>query len=621
MKSKRSESQSQSPVTIESNERVVPPRWAVMERYLIEQMNRAAVQFVERYTRPDGTLVWRQEWPGMDGSDDAYESFTSFPLFYALGGSEAVHELSRKEWSAITWQFTGYGQVYREFDAYYDWMHHGESNLYLYYFGLADPYRHQDRDRALRFAAMYTGDDPESPNWDAKRKMIRSPINGSRGPRFEMSAVDWVTHRPILAEYLAPYEDMAGLPKGDPWVKANWNDDAVFARILKLLNQRMARGDVPLNLNATSLVTHAYLYTGDERYRQWVLDYLAAWCQRTKKNKGIMPDNVGPTGKIGECMKGKWWGGYYGWRWPHGSYNILESTLMAGENAVLMTGDASWLDLTRSQHDLMWSLGRVENGVFKVPWKHGDQGWFAFNPPNPRNYIHLYFTSLAGEDRERLERLENRDRWPHSGSFSKGGQYNAAPWFAYVQGNNPDFPDRVLSETHIELCRRLELMRNDHADPETWDVHHWQEINPVVCEGMAQLMLGSPAAIYHGGLLHASVRYFDPASRRPGLPQHVAAAVERVSPDALVLVLVNTDALQASEVLVQAGAYAEHQFTEARRLDASGKEVGNTRVHARHVLVRLGPGAQARLKLGVRRYAHAPSYDLPWKCNPCGIQA
>ena len=56
---------------------------------------------------------------------------------------------------------------YREFDANYDWMHHGESSIYFYYFGLADPQRQRDRARTLRFARMYMGDDPAAPNWDA----------------------------------------------------------------------------------------------------------------------------------------------------------------------------------------------------------------------------------------------------------------------------------------------------------------------------------------------------------------------------------------------------------------------------------------------------------------------
>ncbi len=85
---------------------------------------------------------------------------------------------------------------------YYDWMHHGESSTYLYYLGLVDPSRYMDRVRALHFAAMYIGEDPLAQNWDPQLKMIRSPINGSRGPCTMMTAEDWVTHRPVLASNL-----------------------------------------------------------------------------------------------------------------------------------------------------------------------------------------------------------------------------------------------------------------------------------------------------------------------------------------------------------------------------------------------------------------------------------
>ncbi|GIX06489.1 MAG: hypothetical protein KatS3mg115_0892 [Candidatus Poribacteria bacterium] len=202
----------------------------------------------------------------MDGSDDGYESFGTFPLYALLTGSETVEALARLEWEAVTWQFTQYGQVYREFDAYYDWMHHGESYTYLYYLALVDPTVYRDRVRAERFAALYLGEDPEAPNWDPELRMIRSPINGSRGPRFTMTAEDWVTHRPVLANYLLPYEDIPGLETDDPFSKADWTDDRLFEAILQAMNQRMVPGDVPLNLTATSLVTHAYLYTGEEKY-------------------------------------------------------------------------------------------------------------------------------------------------------------------------------------------------------------------------------------------------------------------------------------------------------------------------------------------------------------------
>ncbi|MBW7462325.1 hypothetical protein K0U00_50565, partial [Paenibacillus sepulcri] len=107
----------------------------------------------------------------MDGSDDPYEGFMYLALLYVLGGSDETLELAQKLWEGITWQWTQYGQISREFDAYYDWMHHGEGYLYLYFLGLADPGYLKNRQRAMRFAAMYTGDDPEAPNYDKEKRL------------------------------------------------------------------------------------------------------------------------------------------------------------------------------------------------------------------------------------------------------------------------------------------------------------------------------------------------------------------------------------------------------------------------------------------------------------------
>ena len=38
-------------------------------------------------------------------------------------------------------------------------------------------------------------------------------------------------------------------------------------------------------------------------------------------------------------MDGKWYGGLYGWSWPHGYYNIGMAATVAGNNAFLVTGD------------------------------------------------------------------------------------------------------------------------------------------------------------------------------------------------------------------------------------------------------------------------------------------
>jgi len=599
--------------TIVAQGRAKPPDWAVKQRYLMSLMDEAAIAFVERYTRPDGTLIWRDEWPGMDGSDDGYESFVSFPLFYLLGGGEHVHQLARDEWNAVTWQFTEYGQVHREYDGYYDWMHHGESSTYIYYLGMADPYHHMDRARALRFAGMYTGSDADADNWDPEHRMIRSPINGSRGPRFEMTAEDWVTHRPVLANYLTPYEDVPGFDITDPLTKLDWNDDDTFEKILKLMNERMVPGDVPLNLNATSLVTSAYMYTGDETYKSWVLDYLSAWMERTEHNGGIMPDNVGPNGVIGERMGGKWWGGYYGWHWPHGAWTLFEATLIAGQNAMLLTGDPSWLDLHRSQVDLQWSLREERDGRIVVPFRRGDAGWFDYRPLQGRHYAHLYFMSRDPADLARLrERFPDRARWYEMDAhFGKSGHFWPERWFGHILGENPNFADQVLEDTYRCLQMRLDKIEKDDWDQlQTWDVHHWQDLNPVVPEGLAQMTMGTPAAVYHGGLLHTCVRYFDPVCRRPGLPQDVAALVAEITDDGVVLTLVNTDPLDGREVLVQAGGFAEHAFLDAQVLDEP--DTPPVVVDGSHMLVELGPWAQVRLRVRMNRYVNQPTYVYPW---------
>ena len=598
-------------------DRAPPPDWALRERHLIDAMNQAAPAYQGRYTRADGTLVWRDRWPGMDGSDDGYESFHNWPLFFALGGAADLHERSRFLWDAVTRQFTAYGQVYREFDGYYDWMHHGESSIYLYYFGLADPAREPDRSRALRFAGMYTGDDPEAANWDPEHRMIRSPITGSRGPRFENSWEDWETHRWVLAEYPVPFDDLAVPVTVRKWHAeemvplADWKDDAVYAVILKNLNERQMRCDVPLNLTSTSLVTHAFLHTGDERYRKWVLDYLEVWADRIRANGGGCPDNVGPNGRIGETMGGKWWGGYYGWRWPHGFMTIIEPLTIAAMNAYLLSGDASWLDVPRGQLDALIALGREKDGRLLVPHRRTDSGWTAYRPLSPHHAAQIWYVSQDERDRRRLESIpETRTDWlevkPGRG---KGDDIHFGPWYCYLDGRNPDYPSRILSAQHAEVSRRMDAVREDHGDPESWDVHHWQDKNPVHTEALLQLACGGPQIVYHGGLLHVRLRPFDAVERRPGLPEDVAALVSALDGESVTVEIANTGVLRERRLLLQAGAFGEHRFTSVAVLGDSAAPPQS--VDGASVEVVLPPGRSAKLRLGMRRYYSAPSYRMP----------
>ena len=596
-----------------------PPAWALLQRHLFSVLNAAALEFAARYARPDGTLIWRDEWPGMDGSDDPYEGFMNFPLLYALGGSREVLDRGRTIWDGITWQWTQYGQIHDEFDAYYDWMHHGEGYLFQYFLGLADPASLKDRQRAVSFATLYTTD--RAGNYDPALRLIRSPITGSRGPRHHQTAEDWSTHREILDNYLPPFEDIPGT---DPYGMAcAWSDDATYAEILTRINARQAKGDVPLNLAATAMATHAYLHTGDAALRQWVLDYSAAWAERTARNGGITPDNIGLSGAIGEYNDGKWWGGYYGWRWPHGAFSILEPLCIAATNAVLLTGDMAHLDLPRSQLDMLWALRREEDGRTLMPNRHYDAGWRDWRENHPMYGIYLWMMSQAEEDADRAERGLSSDFDTINQSFSgyarnigghMGFNGNTAQWFAFIRGRDPGYPVRRLETTLATIAAQIARFRAPENDPMTMDhyresmtIHMWQDMTPVLCEALVQLTMGAPMHVYHGGLQHASLRWFDAEAARPGLPEGVAACVHGIDATGVRLTLVNTDPGQARSAIVQAGAYGEHDFAGAT---VDGQTLSCT---GRWLRIDLAPGAVAEIALTLRRFVNPASYATPFR--------
>ena len=132
-------------------------------------------------------------------------------------------------------------------------------------------------------------------------------------------------------------------------------------------HRRWGRGDGPINLAITSLMLNAFLTTGEDKYRRWITEYTDAWIERVQENGGILPDNVGLSGKVGEYIDGRWYGGFYGWTVYHGWGGYTQSTGMAAENALLVTGDPTYLDLPRSQIDLLTGLGIIKNDTIYVP--------------------------------------------------------------------------------------------------------------------------------------------------------------------------------------------------------------------------------------------------------------
>jgi hypothetical protein len=442
-----------------------PPAWAVLERQLFTTLDRSVHVFLDRYARPDGALIWRDTLEGRDGADDFLESVYNWPLLYLLGGGDHLLPLAVRQWEAITGQVGALkprGQIHKEYERGYDWFHQGEGNLYFYFLCLADPRRPTHRERARRFAGFYLNEDPEAPNYDAERKLIRAPHNGSAGPRFGFSDAPEPRYgwSASMARYGLPFADVPGVAHHD-----DLRDPDLARRMGAAMQERMGRGDVAANLAATGLLTNAYLLTGDGRCRDWVVDYVDAWIERARRNGGLLPDNVGLSGRIGEYTGGKWYGGLYGWTWPHGFYNVAMAALVAASCASLLTRDLSYLDLARAQIDRVWQLGETRDfdprsmslhehwegqraaleragstRTFLVPHRHGDAGWFDYQPLAPMYPTALWATSLDPADWERIERLRRAEPFDWRLVFpfrTKEDAGHEPPWLRFLAGDNP----------------------------------------------------------------------------------------------------------------------------------------------------------------------------------------
>jgi hypothetical protein len=119
-------------------------------------------------------------------------------------------------------------------------------------------------------------------------------------------------------------------------------------------------------------------------------------------------------------------------------------------------------------------------------------------------------------------------------------------------------------------------------------------------------------------MAQGKVRYFDPAAQRAGLPSDVAALVSSVRSEGITLTLVNLSAGQERQVIVGAGSFAEHRFTDISLSDedvaAAAKEdtVARIAVNSTYFQVDLRPGSEIELQIGMEYHCQTPSYAFPW---------
>ena len=569
-----------------------PPYWALLERELLARQAEACRAFFTHYFDDRGYLLCVPRWGGNDGPDDAAENLLNWTMLHALGGPDDILELYRKGWEGHLRQYTEAkttevpfardGMYYKEFPVSLDWFHHGEGFSPFFLQGLSTPGDPEMTRRHRAYAGLYMGDDPAAPNYDPRHRIIRSMLNGSRGPMLrQATAVDWAGDPIEVEGRFSPLH----------------NERTYEEMLLHFEQYTDVVGDHPLNLGATQLALNAYAATGEARYRDWLLEYADAWAARTAENGGIIPSNVGLDGTIGGAYGGNWWAGCYGWGFTvpvvplNGQMShrpgFHNRSYYGFANALLVTGQRKWVDVWRTTLDRVNEQVKEIDGRTQYPRMHGAEGWYDYRPEKfAAGALELWYWTL---DRSALELMPERPAWVR-----------------FLDGEEPEYPVRALQAELDSLRRRIEQVRQDKTTPDTRLSDDPNHLNPATTERLTELMLGGLPTGREGYALHCRVRYFDPSRRRAGLPPDVGALVDRMTEDEVGVQLANTNPISPRSVVVQGGAYAEHQLL---RVTVDGQTVP---VEHSHVLVELAPGAVGRIVLKMRRYANQPTFAFPW---------
>jgi hypothetical protein len=563
------------------------PAWATLERRLLADNVPACREFYDKYYDARGYVQCVLRWGANDGPDDAFENFNRWPELHALGADDVILERYLKAFEGMTRQYSEAkttevpagrdGMYVKEFPAQSDWMHHGEGLQLFNRMSLSVPALPAYRERARRFAGFYMGEDPEAPNYDPDKKLIRSMINGSRGPLLRKATpVDWV---------------------GDPFDATGFvalHGESTYQQFLEHYREYTdVAGDHFLNLVATTLPTDAYLVTGDAKYRRWIVDYMDAWLGRMQANGGIIPSFVDLDGRIGG-PEGRWWNNAYGWGFSpvnpvtgkREDRNRIPRALVGFSNALLVTGDRKYIDAWRTMIDAVNANARVTNAKKEYPTMRGADGWYGWRPEPWRvGALEVWYWSMRDDDRARV---------------------GDDPWLAFLDGKDAGYPEAALRRDLESISKRVTAMRADKTPPEKRLADNMLDYNPASTDALVRLMLGALVPGREGGLLNARLRYFDPVRKRAGVPEDVAALVSALGDTRTVVTLVNVSPTTAHSVVVQAGAYAEHQIES---VTVNGR---TTPVAGSAFTVQLAPGAGATLTLAMRRYVNQPTAAFPW---------
>ncbi len=339
-------------------------------------------------------------------------------------------------------------------------------------------------------------------------------INGSRGPMLrQATALDWV---------------------GDPFDTTGFvalHGESTYAQFLEHYREYTdVAGDHFLNLVATTLPTNAFLVTGDAKYRRWIVEYMDAWLARMNRTPASSPASSTSMARSGD-RDTKWWGNAYGWGFSpinpvtgrRENRNRIPRALVGFSNALLVTGDQKYVDAWRAMIAAVNSHARVVDGRTRV------------SDDVRRRWLVRLAARTVERRRARGVVLVDALR-PIALAWAQ------TPGSTFSREKIPAIPRPPSSARSRASRAKLATIRADRTPPDKRLADNMLDSNPAATDALVRLMWGALVPGREGGLLNARLRYFDPARRRAGVPEDVAALVSELDDRRTVVTLVNLSA-------------------------------------------------------------------------------
>lgn len=536
------------------------PLWAKEELAAFAAMEECYQDFIRRYVLPDGATVVTANC-NHGNIDDILEGIFQWDKFVLLAGSDDLRNKFIRIWK-------------------YHWRYGCEKDFFrdgFYWKGY-------DAEHAGELLPMLWACLELSPN---DKELIDTNISIVK----VLMSEKWFhpTH------HLFRYSIIATFPTDNP---------AQRERFEKW------RGECGINTVYCSGPWLAWLTTGREQYRQWVLNYASAWNRLAKSNNGVFPYHVDTESlKLGPYGDGRWWKGTSGGT-EHFDYAAspgLSTSIRGFRNLPVA---AVFADKGNLQHSE--GLLSTTKAIY-----------FASATTNGLS------TSTCENDNGNLK----RGRWSHDDPVLLDKAY-VLTWEASLAHIMANYPKEKTSWLERELIDWFNFTYNRIGDLKLFEEamkraqHRARRSmekaaalkNPLKGDDLSEVTLNKPWDLDYidgaqwagqngrnGGPSPGSIGYFDVGGRR-GLPPGIAAVVKHIASDEMEVILYNSNQYPA-RIAISGGYYGQHLITTITEKNKSFM------VNSPIATLELPQNGCSELSIRLKRYEFTPTLTPVERCG------